>query len=49
MKYIFTISIFLFFSISSFSQVRDNVDMIMEIFKTEKKAMVQDYMDLSDK
>ena len=48
MKNVFAIVAILLFSASAFSQVRDDVDMILEIFKTEKKSMVHDYMELTD-
>jgi hypothetical protein len=48
MKNVFVIIAVLFFSASAFSQVREDVDMILDIFKTEKKAMVNDYMELDE-
>ena len=48
MKNYFAIIAILFFSISAFSQVREDVDMILDIFKTEKKSMVHDYMELDE-
>jgi hypothetical protein len=48
MKNVFVIIAVLLFSVSAYSQVRDDVDMILEIFKMEKKAMVNDYMELND-
>ena len=48
MKNLYTIVAFLLFSTSIFGQVREDVDMILDIFKTEKKAMVHDYLDLSE-
>ncbi len=48
MKNYFTLIAFLLFSISVFSQVREDVDMILDIFKIEKKAMVHDYLELDE-
>ena len=48
MKSFFVITAFLLCSLSALSQVRENIDMVMEIFKTEKKSMVHDYMELDE-
>ena len=48
MKNLFALVSFLLFSASVFGQVREDVDMIIDIFKTEKKSMVQDYLELDE-
>lgn len=48
MKNNFAVLAFLIFSTSLLGQVREDVNMIIDIFKTEKKAMVQDYMELDE-
>ena len=48
MKYTFAILLVSFFAYSATGQVREDVDMILDIFKTEKKAMVHDYLELDE-
>jgi len=48
MKNLFAILAFILFSSSLFGQVREDVDMIIDIFKTEKKSMVHDYLELNE-